>query len=209
MTVSVTNSSGSGTIASWYISETGNVGATGATGATGAAGTNGTNGAAGATGPTGSTGAGYYATSSTSLTIASSGSIVLTTQSGLAYVVGARVRVLSTATASNYMEGTITAYTGTSMTVSVTNSSGSGTIASWYISETGNVGATGPSGSISGLTAGQIVYGAATGGGVGQNSNLFWDITNSRLGVATASPASSFSVGAANQFQVNSSGNIV
>ena len=201
MTVSVTNSSGSGTIASWYISETGNVGAAGtngtngtngaagATGATGAAGTNGTNGsngATGATGVTGSAGPGYYATSATSLTIASSGSVTLATQSGLAYVVGDRVRILSQSTATNYMEGTITAYSGTSMTVSVTNSSGSGTIASWYISETGNVGAAGTNGTngTNGATGATGATGAA--GTNGTNG------TNGAAGATGATGATGF-----------------
>jgi Collagen triple helix repeat (20 copies) len=170
MVVSLTNSGGSGTFASWYVSLTGlqgtagangtngtngTNGATGATGPTGAAGTNGTNGtngsngATGATGPTGAagtngtngatgaSGAGYYATSTTSLTIASSGSITITTQSGLAYVAGARVRFIYQTNSADYMEGTVTSYSGTSMVVSLTNSGGSGTFATWYISLTG------------------------------------------------------------------------
>ncbi len=48
-------------------------------------------------------------------------------------------------------------------------------------------------GSISGLTQGQVQFGNASGNLAGSNS-LFWDITNSRLGIGTASPASAIEV---------------
>ncbi len=40
------------------------------------------------------------------------------------------------------------------------------------------------------------------------NGSLFWDNTNARLGIGTASPASTLSVGSSSQFQVGSTGNI-
>jgi hypothetical protein len=52
----------------------------------------------------------------------------------MAYIVGERARVVSTATSTNFVEGTITAYSGTTLTVNVDNTGGSGTIASWNIS---------------------------------------------------------------------------
>ena len=81
---------------------TGPVGATGpagVTGATGPAGATGVTGPVGATGPTGATGAtgpGFAASSTTSLLIGT-GSKAFTTQSGLAYSSGARVRASSAA----------------------------------------------------------------------------------------------------------------
>ena len=65
----------------------------GTPGAAGPAGPQGVPGPQGIPGPTGAQGAGYVASSTTSLVIAASGSITLTTQTGLAYSVGARVRI--------------------------------------------------------------------------------------------------------------------
>ena len=62
---------------------------------------------------------------------------------------------------------------------------------------------------LSPITAGSVLFAGASGVISQSNSNLFWDNTNSRLGILTASPTSSFSVGASNQFQVNSTGNII
>jgi hypothetical protein len=94
---------------------TGPAGASGATGATGPTGPAGGAGAAGSAGPAGASGAGYLATSTTSLVIGA-GSTAFTTQAGLAYGVGARVRASSAADGTNYMEGLATAYSGTTLT---------------------------------------------------------------------------------------------
>lgn len=96
-------------------------GNTGPAGTTGAQGPQGNPGAAGATGPAGSTGppgAGYLATSSTSAPI-QTGSVTVTTQTGLAYQVGARCRLSQDA--NNWMEGPVTAYSSStgSLTVNV------------------------------------------------------------------------------------------
>jgi hypothetical protein len=105
----------------------------------------GNNGGTGATGATGATGPGYTATSTTSLTIGT-GSQTLTTQAGLAYSVGARVRISYTTTPTDYMEGLCTSYSGTTLIVNVDTVGGSGTFASWNINLAGNVGATGATG---------------------------------------------------------------
>jgi hypothetical protein len=104
-------------------------------------------GATGATGSTGATGPGYTATSTTSNAIASSGSKSFTTQSGLAYTVGARVRATDTANTANWMEGLVTAYSGTTLTFTADLASGSGTKTSWNINLAGERGATGATGS--------------------------------------------------------------
>lgn len=127
----------------------------GPTGPTGATGDTGPTGPTGATGNTGATGPGYLATSVTSNAIASSGSKSFTTQSGLAYAAGARVRAADTASPSvNYMEGVVTSYSGTTLIFTADRSAGTGTLTSWTINiagdqgATGATGATGPSGAL-------------------------------------------------------------
>ncbi|MGY4370744.1 hypothetical protein ACVW1A_006809 [Bradyrhizobium sp. LB1.3] len=103
-------------------------GDTGATGSTGAAGTNGTNGA------------GYGGTSITSLAIGT-GSKAFTTQAGLAYTNGARVRASYTGDPVNYwMEGVAT-YSGTTLTITVDKTNNSATWASWNLNVVGQPGA--------------------------------------------------------------------
>jgi hypothetical protein len=114
--------------------------------------------------------AGYYATSATSLAIGT-GSKTLTTQAGLAYVAGARVRITSTGTPTAWMEGTITSYTGTSMVVSSTNTSGSGTYADWAISLAGEVGSTSAT-TWATLTDGATITWAADGSRSEQNAKV-------------------------------------
>ncbi len=94
-------------------------------------------GATGATGATGAAGPGYLATSTTSLVTAGSGSKVFTTQAGLAYSVGARIRATSVGTAE-WMEGLVTAYSGTTLTVTMDRNSGTGTHADWNINLAGD-----------------------------------------------------------------------
>lgn len=77
--------------------------------------------------------AGGQATSTTSLTIGT-GSKTFTIQSGKAFVPGMFVIAAQTTTPSNYMYGQVTSYSGTSLIVNVTNTSGSGTINAWSIS---------------------------------------------------------------------------
>lgn len=133
LTVTMDRSSGSGTHTDWNLNLVGDVGATGTTGSTGS------------TGTTGSTGPGYAATSTTSFAIASSGSKAFTTQAGLAYSAGARIRATSTA-AGDYMEGVVTAYSSTTLTATMDRSSGSGTHTDWNINLVGDQGATGTTG---------------------------------------------------------------
>ena len=91
-----------------------------------------------ATGPTGATGAGYAATSTTSLSLTSSSSRTFTTQSGLAYSAGARIRAASAANPTTaYMEGVVTSYSGTSLVATMDSSLGSGTYSDWTINLAG------------------------------------------------------------------------
>lgn len=93
----------------------------------------------GATGNTGPTGAGYGGTSTTSLAIGT-GSKVFTTQAGLAYTNGARVRASSAANTANWMEGVVT-YSGTTLTMTSDKTGGSGTLADWNLNVAGQPGA--------------------------------------------------------------------
>lgn len=77
---------------------------------------------------------GSQGTSTTSHNI-STGSKTFTTQSGKSWIVGQWVLISNSASAANYMVGYITAYSGTSLTVDVQSTAGSGTgVATWNIS---------------------------------------------------------------------------
>jgi hypothetical protein len=75
-------------------------------------------GAPGSVGPTGPVGPGYQATSTTNLPLAL-GPITIATQAGLAYTVGARVRLASNSAPGQWMEGPVTAYSGTSLSLNI------------------------------------------------------------------------------------------
>lgn len=89
-------------------------------------------GALGPVGGSGTNGAGYLATSATSLAVGAGGK-AFSTQAGLAYAVGEIVRATSAANSTNWMQGVITAYSGSTLTVSVTASNGAGTYADWNL----------------------------------------------------------------------------
>ncbi|WP_247819793.1 hypothetical protein [Bradyrhizobium sp. 187] len=93
----------------------------------------------GSTGATGPTGAGYGGTSTTSLAITVA-SKVFTTQAGLAYTNGARVRATATAGATGWLEGVAT-YSGTTLTITSDKISGSGTGTAWNLNVVGEPGA--------------------------------------------------------------------
>ena len=174
VTVSPTNGLGVVTINS---TGGGGGGATGATGISGFSGTQGSTGATGATGISGFSGSGatgatgnpgdrYSTTSSTSLTIASSGTISLTVGTGLAY--SAAQSVIIANDGSNYMTGTVNSYnSGTGvMSVIITASAGSGTFTSWSVNLAGAVGAVGATGA-PGAT------GVGSPGATGSNGNQY------------------------------------
>ena len=91
-------------------------------------------------------------TSATSVLIGT-GSKIFTTQAGLAFGIGSEVFVVSTSNVANWMYGSVVAYSGTTLTLSVTLSSGSGTFADWGLTSAGpqgpqgSTGPTGPTGS--------------------------------------------------------------
>lgn len=85
-------------------------------------------------------------TSTTSNSIAT-GTKTFTTQSGKTFN-GQNVRVYSSANNANFMDGLAT-YSGTTLSVAVTATGGSGTHTDWIIQVNGARGATGPSGTLS------------------------------------------------------------
>lgn len=86
----------------------------------------------------------YAATSTSSQTIGSSGTKTFTTQSGLAYQAGTRVRAASTANPTTvWMEGVVTSYSSTTLVFTADKSLGSGTLTSWTLNLAGQFGADG------------------------------------------------------------------
>lgn len=81
------------------------------------------------------TGTDYAATSSTSVAIAT-GSKSFTIETGKSYQIGQSVRVASTASPANYMDGQVTAHNNSTgaLTVNVTAIGGTGTFAAWTVS---------------------------------------------------------------------------
>jgi len=124
--------------------------------------------------------AGVYAgqltiVSTTSLAIGT-GSKVFTVASGLALEAGQFILIASDASPTvNYMWGVIASYSSTTLTITVTATGGSGTLADWTMYLTGARGATGATGSISDFT-GVATATAATG-----DYLVFQDISDSNL----------------------------
>lgn len=116
----------------------------------------------------GQDGSNYAATSTTSLTISVAGK-PFTTQTNLAYTVGARVRLSRASDVTKYMEGTVTAYnTGTgAMTVNVLSAVGSGTFTDWNLNIAGDPGAA------DFITVRKFLYNAVAGQIVFSNADSF------------------------------------
>ena len=88
-------------------------------------------------------GIGYYGQTSTTSTTIGTGSKTFTVgipATSTAFTIGTRVRFAYTTTPANFMEGVITAFATTSMTVLVDLTGGSGTYATWAVSVAGNQG---------------------------------------------------------------------
>ncbi len=155
LVVDVITTGGAGTLADWLIMSSG---------------------ARGGTGTTGATGPGYLATSTSSVLIGSSGTKTFTTQAGLAYSAGARVRASDAgAPSTNYMEGVVSSYSGTTLAFTADRSVGSGTLTSWSINLAGDKGADGAgTGDFSSNTASsvdsEIVLFSGTGGKTGKRA---------------------------------------
>lgn len=91
-------------------------------------------------------GAPLIGTTSNSVTIGI-GSVSFTTQAGLNYTIGTRLRAASGANPTvNWMEGIVTFYSGTVLTVAVDTIGGSGSHTDWNIGVAGQVGPQGTAG---------------------------------------------------------------
>lgn len=186
--------SGWGTGLLLAVGPTGPQGATGATGATGPAGPQGTQGdpgpqgvtgAIGNTGPQGVPGASYGGTSLTALTIGA-GSTTVITQAGLAYTVGTRVKLAAFSSPTSWMEGAVTAYSGTSLTFTADLVNGTGSFSNWTLSLAGERGPQGPAGP------------AGSGSGDMLRANNLSDLTNistarNNLGLAAVAASGNYS----------------
>jgi hypothetical protein len=104
----------------------------------------------GAQGPAGADGHSPATTSTSTLTVASSGSVnIILADNRNAFAAGQRLRMVSSADVTNVMEGAITAYDATTgaATVALDYSEGSGTnVSLWNIAAAGAPGAQGPQG---------------------------------------------------------------
>ncbi len=131
---------------------------------------------------------------------------VNTNATDTAFIVGNRVRLVNSSV--NYMDGVITAYSGTSMTVLVDGTAGSGTYTAWFVTLTGSVGGvTSFSGNSTGLTpstptAGDIALAGTlnvANGGTGQTTYtdgqlLIGNSTGNTLAKATLSAGTNVSI---------------
>lgn len=95
----------------------------------------------GATGDPGSSD--VVGTSATSRAIGTGAKAFTVAETGRGWGVGARLRASSDADGANFMEGVVTAYSGTSLTISVDLVGGSGTLDDWTISLAGERGVAG------------------------------------------------------------------
>lgn len=123
----------------------GNQGDAGPQGNQGNQGSQGNQGVQGSQGNQGSQGSGYKATSTDTVLIGT-GEKTFTTQSGLAYTIGSRVRAASISSPSSWVEGVVTDYTGTSLVITADLTSGSGNKNDWNINIAGQTGAQGNQG---------------------------------------------------------------
>ena len=154
-------------------------------------------------------GLGYAGVESlTSLTVGTGSQTVTvnTNATDTAFIVGNRVRLVNSST--NYMDGVITAYSGTSMTVLVDGTAGSGTYTAWFVTLTGSVGGvTSFSGGTTGLTPATATTGAISlagtlnvaNGGTGQTTYtngqlLIGNTTGNTLAKATLTAGTNVSI---------------
>lgn len=95
-------------------------------------------------------------TSATSQAIGT-GNFTFTTQANKAFVAGADVKVVDQANSGNAMFGTVASYSGTTLQVSITRVTGSGTIAAWNLIMIGERGQQGIQGPVGGVNGGNLL----------------------------------------------------
>jgi len=155
-------------------------------------------------------GIGYYGLTSTSSVAIGTGTKTFTTNlnsTNTAFTVGSRVRVAYPPDPTYFMEGNITAFSGTTLTINSDVYGGSGTLANWSFTSVGSAGVTTFSGGTTGLTPATATTGAVTlagtlavaNGGTGQTSYtdgqlLIGNSTGNTLNKATLSAGSGISI---------------
>jgi hypothetical protein len=113
-----------------------------------------------------SQGLGYYGLTSSTSVLIGYGSKTFTTNrdaNSTAFTVGTRVRVADTPV-TNFMEGDITAFSGTTLTVLVDAIGGSGSPSFWTFSVAGIQGASGTISDLNGLISGTQTFATGTSG---------------------------------------------
>jgi hypothetical protein len=98
---------------------------------------------------------GLTASSTSSLAIGT-GTKAFTVPAGKSFVAGIRVSAVNPSNPAQYMSGTVASYSGTTLTVTVDIVGGSGTVATWNISVTGQRGADGAMGPAGGVAGGSL-----------------------------------------------------
>jgi len=110
-------------------------------------------------------GIGYYGLASTSSVAIGTGTKTFTTNlnsTNTAFTVGSRVRVAYPPDPTYFMEGNITAFSGTTLTINADVVGGSGTLANWSFTSVGSAGVTSISAGTTGLTPVTATTGAVT-----------------------------------------------
>lgn len=139
-------------------------------------------GGVGPAGPAGPAGAGYLGTSTTNVPIAT-GSVTITTQAGLAYQVGARLRLSSNSAPTSWMEGLITAYNNTTGALTVNIDTTNVTVAG----TTPGAGITDGSNAAAGMI-GEYLFNSATVIQPQITTNTITDVTSTAVVQLTLTP---------------------
>jgi hypothetical protein len=145
-------------------------------------------------GTAGATGASYAGTSVSSQAIGNSGTKTFTTQTGLAYQAGTRIRAADASSPTvNWMEGVVTSYSSTTLAFTADKSLGSGTLTDWTLNVAGQYGADGAgTGDFSSNTAtsvdSEIVLFSSTTGKIGKRATTT-GILKGTSGVLSAATA--------------------
>lgn len=122
--------------------------------------------------------ASLYGTSTNTLSV-SLGSKTFTTQANLQFAVGSQITITATADLTKYMSGQVTAYNSTSgsITVNVTNVSGSGSFSSWSLTLSGAAGAAGAPGTSDNISIGSVTSGVTASASItGTSPNKFLNL---------------------------------
>lgn len=184
--ISATASAGSALV----YANTATIQATTATNAATTATTQAMNAAASATSAAASAAA-LSGTSTTAITIAT-GAQTFATQSGKQWTSGIFLIISSNANAANYMHGTVTSYSGTSLVMNITDTGGSGSHSDWNIALSGTQGPIGPSGGVTSVTftGDGTVLSSTPSSAVTTTGTLTAAIKNQNANIVLAGPVS-------------------